>query len=131
VSRRSSTLVCILGSLALATSCGGGETAAPPDSGVEGVALTGPTCAVQRTPPDPKCDDRTLAHATVRAQEGDRVAGETETDAQGRFRLALEPGSYELYTSGGMAPLATPVTAVRVVANRFTHVDLYVDTGIR
>jgi hypothetical protein len=131
VSRRSSRIACILSAIALATSCGGADEAASEDSGVVGVALTGPTCAVERTPPDPKCDDRVLAHATVRAQDGDRVAGETETDAQGRFRLLLEPGTYELYTSGGIAPFSAPAATARVSANRFTHVDLYVDTGIR
>jgi hypothetical protein len=128
---RPSALACILASLALATSCGGADESARESSGVEGVALTGPTCAVERIPPDPKCDDRVLARATVRAQDGDRVVAETQTDAQGRFRLPLVPGRYELYTSGGIAPFNTPVATARVVESRFTHVDLYVDSGIR
>jgi hypothetical protein len=133
VSRHSRGLACLLAAIALFTSCGGGgdDASAPPDSGVEGVVLTGPTCAVQRVPPDPDCDDRLLAHASVRAKQGDRLVGETETDAQGRFRLPLAPGDYQLFTSGGINPSDTPVATAHVAANRFTQVELYVDTGIR
>jgi hypothetical protein len=131
VSRRSGRIACILAALALVASCGGADDAAEEDSGVEGVALVGPTCPVERDPPDPECDDRPLAEATVRAQQGDRVVGETETDAQGRFRLPLAPGDYQLFTSGGIAPFAVPAETARVVANRFTQVELQVDSGIR
>jgi hypothetical protein len=131
VSRRSGGLACIAAAVVLATSCGGGDEAATADSGIEGVAWTGPTCAVERAPPDAKCADRLLARATVRAQHGNRVLAETETDARGRFRLRLPPGEYQLYASGGMTPFAAPVASARVVESRFTRVELHVDTGIR
>jgi hypothetical protein len=113
------------------TSCSDVGEPDPKDSGVEGVALIGPTCPVERDPPDPDCADRPLAHATIRAQRAADVVGNTKTDAQGRFRLPLEPGSYQLYTSGGIQPFGTPVATVRVVSNRFTRVELRIDSGIR
>lgn len=131
MSRRSSRLACALATVALVASCGGTDESTPRDSGVEGVALTGPTCPVETVPPDPACADRPLAQATIRAQQGDRVAGETETDAQGRFRIALAPGDYQLYTSGGITPFSAPATMVSVTASRFTQVELLVDSGIR
>ena len=98
---------------------------------MQGVAFIGPTCPVEREPPDPACADRPLARAVIRARRGDRVAGETRTDARGRFHLRLSPGRYQLYTSGGIAPLAVPVATARVVSHRFTRLELHVDSGIR
>jgi hypothetical protein len=98
---------------------------------VQGIAFIGPTCAVEREPPDPACADRPLARAVIRARRGGRVAGETRTDARGRFRLRLAPGRYQLYTSAGIAPFAAPVATARVAPRRFTRLELHVDSGIR
>ena len=92
MSRRSSGVACILAALALAASCGGGADDGAESSGVEGVALIGPTCPVESDPPDPDCDDR---------------------------------------PRGGIAPFSVPVATTRVVSNRFTRVELRVDSGIR
>jgi hypothetical protein len=127
---RRSTVVVALAGLAL-TACSTGDASEPADSGVQGVAFIGPTCPVERDPPDPACADRPLARAVVRARRDGRVAGETRTDARGRFRLRLSPGRYRLYTSGGIQPFGAPVATARVVAHRFTRVTLHVDSGIR
>jgi hypothetical protein len=133
VSRRSgglpSILVAFVG-LALAA-CSGGDASEPQDSGVEGVVLIGPTCGVESLPPDPACADRPLARGIVRARRDGRLAGETRTDARGRFRLHLAPGRYQLYTSGGIVPFAAAVASARVTSHRFTRLELHVDSGIR
>jgi Carboxypeptidase regulatory-like domain len=54
-----------------------------------------------------------------------------ETDGEGRFRLALEPGSYEVSIEvRGDLPSAKP-QRVTVHAGEFTDVTVAVDTGIR
>jgi hypothetical protein len=129
VSRRSTVVVGLVGLALSACSTEGASEAE--DAGVRGIAFIGPTCPVEREPPDPSCADRPLARAVIRAQRGGRVAGETRTDARGRFRLRLSPGRYQLYTSGGIAPFAAPVATARVVSHRFTRLELHVDSGIR
>lgn len=51
----------------------------------------------------------------------------------GRFRVALEPGSYELCgenVNGGAVPSAMPVP-VDVTAGEFTEVTVQFDSGMR
>ncbi len=107
-------------------------------SGVEGIVLVGPTCPVERI--DSPCPDRpaavTLA-AYVGAPAGGQIAGTAASGADGRFRLALPPGTYTLQRApcpatgrGCTFPriIALPVT-VRIGA--FTAVVVHGDTGIR
>jgi hypothetical protein len=53
------------------------------------------------------------------------------TGADGRFQLALAPGTYEVSVDAGSAlPFAKPQT-VTVEAGTFTEIVVSVDTGIR
>jgi hypothetical protein len=110
-------------------------------SGIEGQALIGPTCPVARVG-DRKCADRPY-HTTiiVKTLDGREVARVT-TDAQGKFRVALEPEFYSISTSSAKrmqvvtvqdAPvtLRLPDHQVQVVVGRFTAVKLIFDSGIR
>ena len=54
-----------------------------------------------------------------------------DTDADGRFELSLEPGSYEVsIVSEASPPFAKPQT-VTVEPDSFTEITVSVDTGIR
>jgi hypothetical protein len=110
-------------------------------SGIEGQALIGPTCPVARVG-DRKCADRPY-HTTiiVKTLDGREVA-RVPTDAQGKFRAALEPEFYSISTSSAKrmqvvtvkdAPvtLRLPDHQVQVVVGRFTAVKLIFDSGIR
>jgi hypothetical protein len=102
--------------------------------GVSGRATIGPTCPVERIPPDPRCADKLLAHVRVDAHRAGslRVSAFVKTDAQGRFRIRLAPGRYDLYADAGIVRLRTPwARAVLVRSGRFTQVALKVDSGIR
>jgi hypothetical protein len=58
-------------------------------------------------------------------------AATVETDADGRFELALPPGTYEVsIVSESPPPFAKPQT-VEVEAGAFTTITVAVDTGIR
>ena len=53
------------------------------------------------------------------------------TDAEGRFELSLEPGTYEVsIVSNSSPPFAKPQT-VTVESGSFTAITVSVDTGIR
>src|SRR6266550_3737051 len=67
----------------------------PNPQSVSGRATAGPTCPVERNPPDPACAARPVAGAVlvIHDRAGAGVARVT-TDKDGRFSLTLAPGAY-------------------------------------
>ena len=131
--RRALLLVAIV---LLVVACAPGPTAPPAGSQVHvsGHVVAGPTCPVERIPPDPACAPRPVADATVRiigTTTGAMVV-EAVTDADGAYAVEVPPGSYRLEGGAGMPgigpPAPVPFTAVEGVP---MTVDLPVDTGIR
>lgn len=110
------------------TACGGD---APGDgaSGIRGRALAGPQCPVEvaGSPcPDAPWEGTVVA---IDAASGDRHS--VETDADGRFELALAPGTYEITIDVESSPPFAKPQSVSVEAGAFTDVTVAVDTGIR
>ena len=110
--------------------CGSGSASAP-DSGIRGRALIGPTCPVERVPPDPRCKPKPLATtiAVLRASDRKRMAT-TSSGKDGRFSVRVRPGRYYLRGAKSGRPLAHPVL-VTVHAHRFATATLTFDSGIR
>jgi carboxypeptidase family protein len=102
--------------------------AAAPAGGIEGTVTAGPTCPVeiQGSPCPPQ-----VWTGTVRATAPDGAEHETQTDASGLYRLALEPGTYTVVPviEGSGPPIAKPVSVT--VGDVMQTLDLQVDTGIR
>jgi hypothetical protein len=109
--------------------------------GIEGQATIGPTCPVVRAG-DRQCADRPYRTTiTIKSLTGLEVA-RFATDAQGKFRVSLEPDWY-LVTAGSarrmqvvsMKPTPTapewPRNQVRVIADEFTDLRLVFDSSIR
>jgi Carboxypeptidase regulatory-like domain len=115
--------------VAIAVASCGGAGAGDGTSGIRGQALAGPQCPVEiqgsPCPPVPY-------EGTVVATDVERGAEYTvDTDADGRFELPLEPGTYEVsIVSDASPPFAKPQT-VTVEAGSFTEITVSVDTGIR
>jgi hypothetical protein len=82
---------------------------------------------------DDPCPDRPfVADVVVRTRQGDVVCT-TSSGVDGRFRVGLPAGAYELDPQSGAPgglPSATPVL-VTVEPNRYTDVTITVDSGIR
>jgi hypothetical protein len=119
--RFSAVAILLLASCARA----GGAT----DSGIEGRVLLGPQCPVvsQASP----CPDKPVSAEVVAMRLEDREVFSVRSGPDGRFRLALPPGTYEvqaLVTAGAM--FAKPVN-VTVSSGGFVRVDVLLDTGIR
>ena len=104
-------------------------TPTPTDSGVEGQVLIGPTCPVVQV--DNPCPDQPYqATLTVLTPAGGKIA-QFQTDAQGRFRVALAAGEYILRPeSPGVMPHA-PEQTFTVLAGQFTRIIVTYDSGIR
>jgi hypothetical protein len=101
---------------------------------VTGSVLAGPTCPVVTDPPDPACDDRTVAGAriVVLDVDGDEVVVAV-TGEDGTFSVELAPGSYQLVAQPMEGLLGTPAPVSVVVADGGLPepITLVYDTGIR
>jgi hypothetical protein len=111
----------------------GGPARQEPTSGVQGVCQVTFISGVQPNP-DVKMDPpaaRPFAGVTVRlfSLDGDRPLAEGKSDAEGKFRLAVGPGTYRLIATAppdsmaASGPPAEPMT-VEVTSGRFTEVTL-------
>jgi len=108
----------------LLTACSG---VAAPASGIRGTILAGPACPGPARVDSP-CPDRPVA-LTVEVVQGGAVAATFTTGADGRFSVALAPGSYLLRSKSGLPALRSQ--SVTVAAGRYTEVGLHADTGMR
>jgi hypothetical protein len=110
----------------------GGGSILPYKSGVRGTVSLGPTCPVQRIPPDPQCADRGYATTVVVHHTGSSSTFATgKSDVNGAFEFSLPPGTYTLTAgSGTMLPRCNP-TEVTVGASGYATTTISCDTGIR
>ena len=120
--------------LALAVLLAGcGAPATPAGTGIQGAVTLGPTCPVQRDPPDPRCADRPYA-ANLTFERGDGATVRASSAPDGTFRVDAAPGTYTVRTTEGDAPrhpaCSTPQPIV-VEAGRYTDAAVSCDTGIR
>lgn len=102
------------------------------NSGIEGQITIGPTCPVERIPPDPACADKAYeATVIVKSADGQKEVTRFTSSASGSFKVDLPPGNYLLvpvspnvYPRAGSQP-------VSVSKNLYTHIDISYDSGIR
>ena len=98
-------------------------------SGIEGVALVGPSCPVQQA--GVPCPDKLWEGVAAVEDLSGRQVTRTTTDAEGRFSIELPPGEYVLVTlTDGFLPAPANLT-ITVVADQVTHAELLLDSGIR
>lgn len=112
-----------------ATSTGG---TAPYDSGIRGVVMLGPTCPVERIPPDPNCADKpyqTLV-AIFRASDATHAVVITSSSASGAFSASLPPGDYTVGAGESNLPRCDH-PQVTVLPHIYASTTVSCDTGIR
>lgn len=100
---------------------------------VTGQVLLGPTCPVQKNPPDPNCADKPYATNVLvyRGTDTNALVKSVSTDASGNFTVTLAPGTYTMTgQSGSRFPLCA-ATQVTVIAGIHKTLNLSCDTGIR
>jgi hypothetical protein len=94
----------------------------------------GPSCPVD-TEGDP-CEDHTAAGSriTVARQlpESSHAAGQVvahaTTDREGRYRVAVPPGTYVVTADAGMS---CELVSIRVTSGTYSKADIACDTGVR
>lgn len=101
-------------------------------SGVNGVVTMGPTCPVEKTPPDPACGPKPYSTSIFIRKAGSTEVFKTVTsDAKGEFSAELAAGKYTLQTPGGnIFPRCSEIT-FEVKNGQYTKADISCDTGIR
>lgn len=113
------------------TTIGGGGIA-PYHSGIRGTVMAGPTCPVERNPPDPACADRPLQTTVTvfRTVDMAHAIAVTTSDASGAFEVTLSPGEYVVAAGQSTLPRCTQTPAT-VGPSGYTKVVVSCDTGIR
>jgi hypothetical protein len=112
------------------TACGG--TGAGDDtatSGIRGRALAGPQCPVEIA--GSPCPDLPWQGTVVATDSASGEEHAVMTDAEGRFELRLDPGTYEVSIDAGSSPPFAKPQTVTVEEGSFTEIVVSVDTGIR
>jgi hypothetical protein len=112
--------------LVLFEACAGSAPTLAKDSGVQGTAIYGPTCPVQRVG-GPSCQ-RPYSGAIV--FRGGDTAATAHSGADGSFRIGLPPGTYTVGTEGTGPPTVKPFDVV-VKPHTFTTITVMFDSGIR
>lgn len=97
--------------------------------GIEGLVTLGPLCPVAS--PDQPCPDRPYqASINILDREQDQVT-RVESDANGVFRVGLEPGLYILVPVNSDPFPAAAEQVVNVQEGVWSSVTIPFDTGIR
>jgi hypothetical protein len=106
---------------------------APIASGVRGTVTAGPTCPVEREPPDPACAERPVAGAIlVFTDAGGLEVARVTSAADGTFTVELAPGAYHVNAEPVEGLMGTPGPMdVEVEAGQMTELQVSYDTGIR
>lgn len=102
-------------------------------TGIRGTASAGPTCPVERIPPDPACAPRPVVGAliVIRDASGAEIAQGT-TGAGGSYFVEIAPGTYMVEPQPAKGLMGTPGPLPVTVNDGFAStVDLDYDTGIR
>jgi hypothetical protein len=114
---------------------GGGGVMAQGESGIEGQVLISPTRPGPIRMGDPRPDKQPYETTLAIANIGDgREVARLKTGPDGRFRVKLPPGEYEITPSpdkpGRFLPRASP-QQVKVLPGQYARVTIEFDSGMR
>lgn len=99
---------------------------------VSGTVLAGPTCPVERIPPDPRCADRPVGGAEIIVvNEAGALVSDIVSDATGSFSIALPSGTYTIEPQVVQGLLGTAPPQTISITDAGVVVTVLYDTGIR
>jgi hypothetical protein len=133
-------MVLWLGLAMTVAACGTDPSGSAPDSGVIGTVVAGPGCPVDQQPiegqPEQRpgvCEERPVqADVRVLQVRSGRVVATVRSTAEGRFRIELPAGRYELQAlRPADRSAAGPPRLVVVRPHELSEATLQFDTGIR
>ena len=103
-------------------------------SGISGQVLLGPTCPVERIPPDPNCGDKPFkTNLVLTSADQSYVILQFSSDENGNFSIEADPGEYQIQSAiaANILPYCTSSGTIKVTANTYTSITISCDTGIR
>ncbi len=109
-----------------------GGVGAQPQGTLSGTVVAGPTCPVERA--DQPCPPRPVPNRQVMIETpGGAVVTKATTDQNGRFQVALAPGTYEVQVAPGTSPfpIQRARQSVTITAGQMVKIQIELDTGIR
>ncbi|OXY95555.1 carboxypeptidase regulatory-like domain-containing protein [Streptomyces diastatochromogenes] len=111
---------------------GPGSASADARSGVKGVVLLWPTCPVEGAPGSRDCGSKP-ADATVRVRDrsSDTEVASVRTGPDGRFRVPLRAGTYEVRAARASGTGYCAPVDVTVRPDAYTEITIRCDTGLR
>lgn len=99
---------------------------------ISGSVNIGPTCPVERIPPDPKCAPKAYPTSiNITKSENTEIIKTIQTDQNGTFNVELDSGTYVLQAQGGNILPRCPEVSVEVKAGQDTNTEISCDSGIR
>jgi hypothetical protein len=114
--------------------CGGVGASPVSETRVRGTVTAGPTCPVERDPPDPACAARPVAGAVLVFTDADGTEVRRATSAaDGTVMVELAPGAYHLVAEPveGLMGTPEPIDLDVVSGQPVAELQLSYDTGIR
>jgi hypothetical protein len=102
------------------------------DAGIEGVVTIGPTCPVEKNPPDPNCADKPYKADLEVSTKAGKLVKRFSSGVDGKFKVSLPAGEYVVNndSSSSILPRMAPVSVV-VKSGQFTKINIGFDSGIR
>ena len=97
--------------------------------GIEGIAMAGPQCPAESVAS--ACPNRPVSVAVTVVDDSGHDVTTFTSGADGRFHVALAPGTYTLVTRRQNQPQLLRPVMVTVAAGQYTDIKLFLDTGIR
>jgi hypothetical protein len=97
---------------------------------VQGFVTLGPTCPVERLPPDPACAPKPFEGAIILTNTADGSAYTAPTDSQGSFSITLTRGVYSVSRPENGSPFPACHGKVEILSAG-APIPLSCDSGIR
>lgn len=97
--------------------------------GIDGLVMLGPLCPVATS--DNPCPDRPYQASIDILDRGHNVVTSIRSDADGKFRVGLEPGLYIIAPEQGDPFPVAKELAVNVAEGIWSSITVSYDTGIR
>jgi hypothetical protein len=115
--------------------CPNAETSTPAtgEGLIKGIVLLGPTCPVERIPPDPACAPKPYQTSIGISKniENPESFLTIQSTASGTFSVSLPAGEYVFHPKGGSPFPRCDEQLVEVSAGNVTTTAINCDTGIR
>lgn len=99
---------------------------------IYGDVIIGPTCPVERMPPDPNCADKPFeGEFALTSADGSNVIKNFSSDANGKFSFEVARGEYLIRLAKPNIMPSCFSDVIKLEANSSVYVVVSCDSGIR